>query len=411
MTIHPQNHRNTSASLRANNARIHPGSAAPRFTGTIDELVANLKPAQPLYVLRPQVLTRTAREFTALFPGDVMYAVKCNPEKTVLQTLYKAGVKSFDVASIEEVRLAAKAAPKAKLYFMHPVKAPEAIREAYSAYGVRAFAVDTQEELFKILQETGLAPDLELFVRIALPKNGSAAIDFRVKFGAMPEDAATLLQQCRPVVSRLGISFHVGTQTTNPAVFARAVNIAADVMMKSGVKVDVVDVGGGFPVSYPGQAAPPPLEQYMKSIAGALKKCGLSDIPLLCEPGRALVAASTSLVVRVEQRRGDLLYINDGTYGGLFDAGRWLNLRYPVRRVGGGDASHETAPFRFAGPTCDSLDMMAGPFDLPSGIKTGDWIEIGNTGAYSRGLRGNFNGFGGAQTVALHEPSGAELSV
>lgn len=405
-----QHNNNHASPVRATSARGGFQSVAPRFTGSADELVASLKPAQPLYVLRPELLARAAKEFTSLFPGEVMYAVKCNPERTVLQTLYKNGVKSFDVASIEEARLARRAAPKAKLYFMHPVKSPEAIREAYAVHGVRAFVLDTQEELYKILQETDLAPDLELFVRLSLPKNGSAAIDFRAKFGVLPEDAPVLLQKCRPVAAKLGICFHVGTQTVNPGVYARAVNIAADVMMKSGVTVDVLDVGGGFPATYPGQAAPPPLTQFMKSITGALKKCGLSGIPLLAEPGRALVANSTSLVVRVEQRRGDLLYINDGTYGGLFDAGRWLNLRYPVRMIRpAGESSAEILPFRFAGPTCDSLDMMAGPFDLPADIKTGDWIEIGNTGAYSRGLRGNFNGFGGSQTVALYERSGAEL--
>lgn len=409
MTIHSQNNR--TSSFRAETRNRVPSLSIAQFTGSVDDLVSELKPQHPLYVLRPQVLAQTARDFAALFPGDVMYAVKCNPEKAVLQTLYKNGIKSFDVASIEEVRLTAKAAPKARLYFMHPVKSPEAIREAYEVHGVRAFVLDTQEELFKILRETDLAHDLELFVRMALPKNSSAAIDFRTKFGAMPDDVVLLLQQCRPVAARLGVCFHVGTQTMNPSVYARAINIAAGVIAKSGVKVDVLDVGGGFPVSYPGQAAPPSTAQYIKAIVGAIKKCGLSGMPLLSEPGRALVAGSTSLVVRVEQRRSDLLYINDGTYGGLFDAGRWLNLRYPVRMIrGNGELHHdETLPFRLAGPTCDALDMMAGPFDLPADIRTGDWIEIGNAGAYSRGLRGNFNGFGKSAAIALYEPSGAEL--
>lgn len=403
MTTYPQNNRTQTARVPARGF----SSSTPRFTGGIDDLVAEMKPVQPLYVLRPEQLARTAKEFTALFPGEVMYAVKCNPEKAVLQTLYKNGVKSFDVASIEEVRLAAKVAPKAKLYFMHPVKAPESIREAYAVHGVRAFVLDTQEELYKILQETDLAPDLELFVRLALPKNREALTDFSSKFGALPEDAMQLLQKCRPVAAKLGLSFHVGTQTTNPAVYARAIDTAMDVILKSGVKLDMLDVGGGFPVSYAGMAHPP-LAQYMKTIAFAFKRCGLRDVQLLCEPGRALVAGSVSLVVRVEQRRGDLLYLNDGTYGGLFDAARWSGLRYPVRLIGG-SGNTGVEPFRFAGPTCDSLDMMDGPFELPADIKTGDWIEIGNAGAYSRGLRSNFNGFGQAQTVALYDRSGAEL--
>jgi len=404
MTIHSQSNRISSprAALRSG----IPSSSVAQFTGSIDDLVSELKPQHPLYVLRPQALAQAARDFSALFPGDAMYAVKCNPEKAVLQTLYKNGIRSFDVASLEEVRLAAKATPKARLYFMHPVKAPEAIREAYAVHGVRAFVLDTQEELFKILRETDLAHDLELFVRMSLPKNSSAAIDFRTKFGATPEDVALLLQQCRPVAARLGVCFHVGTQTMNPSVYARAINMTAAVIAKSGVRVDALNVGGGFPVPYPGRAAPPSTAQYIKTITGAMKKHGLSGMPLLSEPGRVLVAGSSSLVVRVEQRRDDLLYINDGTYGGLFDAGRWLNFRYPVRliRPGAVLAHPETQPFRLAGPTCDSLDMMPGPFDLPADVRTGDWIEIGNAGAYSRGMRGNFNGFGKSDIVALYDP-------
>ncbi|HEY8191422.1 MAG TPA: type III PLP-dependent enzyme [Alphaproteobacteria bacterium] len=410
MTIHHPNDRRTAPRTAGTRGFT---SVIPRMNGTVDAVVADLKPHLPLYVMRPEQLARTAKEFTALFPGDVMYAVKCNPEKAVLQILYKNGVRSFDAASIEEVRLVAKIAPKAKIYFMHPVKSPEAIREAYAVHGVRAFVLDTKEELYKILQNTDLAGDLELFVRMALPKNSEAQIDFSAKFGVLPEDAIELLQQCRAVASKLGLSFHVGTQSTNPAVYAKAIDTAAGVVMKSGVKIDVLDVGGGFPVSYPGLEHPP-LAQYMKVIAQAVKDSGLEGIPLICEPGRALVAASVSLVVRVEQRRGDLLYLNDGTYGGLYDASQWAGgLRYPVRmiRKGGEDAIVHPGltAFSFAGPTCDSLDMMEGPFMLPADIRTGDWIEISNAGAYSQGLRSNFNGFGRALTVALYERSGAEL--
>jgi len=405
MTTYPQNNRVSRTPRRSFAASTR------RFTGSIEDLVATLKPQHPLYVLRPEDLARTAREFTDLFPGDVMYATKCNPEKIVLQTLYKSGVKSFDVASIEETRLAAQAAPKAKLYFMHPVKSPEAIREAYEVHGVRAFVLDTQEELYKILQQTNFASDLELFVRMSAPKNGDASIDFSSKFGAAPDDTALLLQQCRPVAVRLGLCFHVGTQTISPAPYVLAINMAATVIGKSGVKIDFLDIGGGFPATYPGQTTPSPLPQFMKSIVNALKKCGLSKIPLLAEPGRALVANSTTLVVRVEQRRDDLLYINDGTYGGLFDAGPTLNQRFPVRLIRWEGVQHpQTLPFRMTGPTCDALDMMAGPFELSTDIKTGDWIEIGNAGAYSRGLRGNFNGFGESKMVALYERSSADVS-
>ncbi|PZP52900.1 MAG: hypothetical protein DI586_11560, partial [Micavibrio aeruginosavorus] len=164
----------------------------PAYQGTLDEAVAELIPVLPLYVTRPDELAADASKFVNLFPGDVLYAVKCNPERHVLQGLAKAGVRNFDVASLEEIKAVKKVAPKAKLYYMHPVKSPEAIRAAYFEHGVRAFVLDSKDELYKIMRETNLASDLELFVRLALPKNKKAMIDFSSKFGALPNEAAEL---------------------------------------------------------------------------------------------------------------------------------------------------------------------------------------------------------------------------
>jgi ornithine decarboxylase len=370
---------------------------------TVDEAVEQLRPERPLYVLWPERIEDTARRFRKAFPGETMFAVKTNPDKAVLRHLNRAGIHTFDVASIEEVRLLRRTLPKARLFFMHPVKSPEAIREAYFTHGIRHFVLDTEDELFKIMRETGLATDLTLFVRLSLPKNDAAAIDFSGKFGIAPKEAAALLAKCRPVARGLGICFHVGTQTIDPAVYTRAVGVAAKVIKNCGVKIDLLDIGGGFPVPYPGQE-PPAIETFVAAITAATKEHGLDHIPLLAEPGRALVAESGSLVVRVELRKGDTLYINDGTYGGLFDAGCALHSRFPVRGIRpGGEFSKEFKEFRFAGPTCDSLDMMEGPFVLPADICMGDWIEIGNIGVYSQGMRTNFNGFGIADTISLSE--------
>jgi ornithine decarboxylase len=286
---------------------------------------------------------------------------------------------------------------------MHPVKAPEAIREAYFEHGVRDFVLDSADELYKILRETELAADLYLFVRLALPKNGKAAIDFSSKFGAMAQDAVDLLKLCRPVAARLGLAFHVGTQSLDPAVYGRAVGKAGDVIRTADVVVDALDIGGGFPVSYIGEIAPETTACF-DSLKKALAREKLSHLTLMAEPGRILVAEAASLIVRVEARRGDTLYINDGIYGGLFDAGPLLKVKYPVRAVSCDLPFAEgVMPFRLMGPTCDSLDMMPGPFYLPADIGEGDWIEIGNTGAYSAALRGNFNGFGRADQIFLHE--------
>ncbi len=385
------------------NPKLRVSSDSAKFSGTVEDIVAELRPAIPLYVIRPEKLVSAALTFRSGFRGEIMYAVKCNPDPNVIRTLYKAGIKAFDVASIEEVRLVRKLYPRAKLYFMHPVKAREAIREAYFAHGVRAFSLDSLDELHKILNETDLAGDLELFIRLALRKNKQASIDFSGKFGILPQDAVDLLRQCRQVSQRLGLAFHVGTQSAEPEVYARAVRTAAEVIKKSGVVVDALDVGGGYPVDYAGQGVPD-VSVFLDTIRQAVSACGLGNIALLCEPGRALVAHAGSLVVRVEHRRGNTLYINDGTYGGLFDAAAWLKTRYPVRGIRvDSPMSAERQNFRLAGPTCDSLDMMEGPFELPADIEEGDWIEIARTGAYSSGLRSNFNGFGKSGTVLLFE--------
>lgn len=385
------------------NPRI-PGSLrtpAPR----IDAQIRALAPQKPLYVFDAGRLAQSYRRFCAGFGGEVAYAVKCNPHPAVLQVLAEEGIAAFDVASIAEIRAARAAAPQAKLFFMHPVKAPEDIAAAYYDYGVRAFVLDHVDELYKILRATELAQDLELFVRLGLPKNGKAALDFSSKFGALPDEAAALLKACRPVCRKLGLAFHVGTQNTDTGAYARAVAVAAAVINTADVPVDVLDLGGGFPARYLERT--PSLSAIFQEIRSALLLHNLHHMQLMAEPGRALVADCMSLIVRVEQRRDDLLYINDGVYGGLFDAGPSLRWRYPVRRIAreaGQTETGITTDFRFAGPTCDSIDMMEGPFILPDEIRAGDWIEIRQAGAYSQCLRTDFNGFGEAGFLALDMP-------
>jgi len=371
------------------------------YLGTTAELINEARPAYPLYLLRPDKVAARVRQFLNGFPGQPMYAVKCNPEKAILQTMVKAGLRNFDCASIDEIRLIRKVSPKATIYFMHPVKSRESIREAYHVHGVRAFVLDCVDELYKILQETDLAPDLELFVRLAIPKSKASVLDLTGKFGANPAEAVDLLQRCRPVSVKLGMSFHVGSQCMQPERYTKAINLSANVVKASGVKLDVLDVGGGFPSTYPNMV-PPPFENYMDAIRNAVARNRMSGIELLCEPGRGLVADSGSIVVRVEQRKGDLLYLNDGTYGSLFDAGGQIQTIFDVRmHRPEGTVTGPNAPFRFAGPTCDSIDMMQGPFMLPETIGEGDWIEIRNAGAYCANMQTRFNGFGQTTLVIM----------
>ncbi len=376
---------------------------------SIDAVVARTRPSDPLLCLRPAVIAGAARRFVDLFPGDVLYAVKCNPEPRVLRALWAGGVRHFDCASLAEVALVRKQLPAAEVHFMHPVKSRRAIRDAFNVYGVTDFVFDSADELAKILQETvpvgvvGDPPLLGLFVRLALPKGG-AVYDLSGKFGA-PLDAATeLLRAARPHAARLGIVFHVGSQCLEPDAYARAIALAGGTIANCGVPVEIVDVGGGFPVSYP-DMTPPPLTDYVAAI-----EAGAAALPigvrLWAEPGRALVAEGGSVVVQVQLRRGDTLYINDGVYGNLSDAGD-LGFRFPARRIRLGkadDAIEEVADFALLGPTCDSADRMRGPFRLPADMREGDWVELGQLGAYGACLCTGFNGFGRAELIEVADP-------
>jgi ornithine decarboxylase len=213
-----------------------------------------------------------------------------------------------------------------------------------------------------------------------------------------------LLFAARQASDALGICFHVGSQAMSPAAFAAAMERVRDAIVEAAVTVDIVDVGGGFPSVYPGME-PPPLETYFEVIHKAFESLPISySAELWCEPGRALCAEYASLVVRVEKRRGDQLYINDGAYGALFDAAH-LGWRFPVALVREGGSETRPMAFSFYGPTCDDLDHMAGPFMLPADVGAGDYIEIGMLGAYGCAMRTGFNGFGAdLKAVAADEP-------
>ncbi len=364
-------------------------------------LIEQAQPSLPTYLLDLDHIAGQARIFLNNFDGTTMFAVKTNPCPQVIDALYRSGVQAFDVTSIPEIELVKSIAPDADLYFMHTIKAPEAIRAAYFDYGIRRFSLDHMDELEKILNNTNNAQDLELFVRTALPRNDDASIDLSCKFGALPDEAIPLLQKTREHAQKLGICFHVGTQTSNAASYGNAINIIKALIKNSGISIEMLDIGGGFPVPYEGEDVPS-IENCLDVVKTALHHADLDHLELLAEPGRCLVAQGGALIVRVELRKGDLLYLNDGTYGGLFDAGPMLKTPFPVEghRVHG-TFDEQLSAFSFAGPTCDSLDMMEGPFMLPADIKTGDWIEIKNTGAYSQSLRTDFNGFGTAHTVFI----------
>jgi ornithine decarboxylase len=377
------------------------GLASPRSTALSGIDIAAQRPVQPVTLTRPHAASRAARFFVEKFPGRSMYAVKANPSPDLLQILWDSGVTHYDVASIAEVRLVASTLPEATLCFMHPVKAEEAIAEAYFAHGVRVFSLDSIEELDKIVAATKGAEDLTLCVRLRVSSDHSK-LSLASKFGAGPGESKELLMATRQVADALGICFHVGSQAMSPEAYANAMERVRAAIVEAGVTVDVIDVGGGFPSSYPGME-PPPLERYFATIHRAFESLPISySAELWAEPGRALCAEYSSIIVRVEKRRGNELYINDGAYGALFDAAH-IGWRFPVRLLREPDSNARDVEFSFYGPTCDDLDHMAGPFPLPADIAAGDYIEIGMLGAYGAAMRTAFNGFGSDQTVIVDD--------
>ncbi len=381
-------------------------ATAPSGSLTVAD-IARQRPVEPVTLLRPHAAERAARFFVEKFPGKSLYAVKANPSPELLQILWQSGVTHYDVASLGEVRLVAQVLPEATLCFMHPVKAEEAIAEAYFDHGVRTFSLDTLDELEKIIRATNGAADLNLLVRLRVSSDHSK-LSLAAKFGAEPQEVRALLFAARQAADALGICFHVGSQAMTPAAYSEAMDRVREAIVDAAVTVDIVDVGGGFPSTYPGME-PPPLEAYFTVIHNAFEALPISySAELWCEPGRALCAEYASVLVRVEKRRGSELYINDGAYGALFDAAH-IGWRYPVKLLRDTPSRARDLAFSFYGPTCDDLDRMAGPFELPSDVNAGDYIEVGMLGAYGCAMRTGFNGFGVVDRVIVTDEPMATL--
>ena len=358
----------------------------------VDELVNELKPDYPVYCIRPESIKKSTKFFKDNFPGKVLYAVKTNPNEQLIKQIISNGIEDFDVASLNEIKLISKIKPEANLYFMHTIKSKESIASAYFNYGVRNFALDHKDELRKILEATNKAKDLNLFVRIAI-SNEHAEIDLSRKFGALPSEALGLVRLCKEHSKKLGISFHVGSQCMHKISYSKGIREIGNIIKKTKIIPDFINVGGGFPSLYP-DLNPEPLINYLDEIKTSLQNLKLPKLPkIICEPGRAIVAESGSTIVKVILRKKHNLYINDGTYGSLFDAGV-PNFVLPTKMITNGRIhSKKLTSFRFFGPTCDSIDYMKGPFLLPNNIKEGDYIELGQLGAYGLTFRTKFNGF------------------
>jgi len=359
---------------------------------SVDELVNNVRPVDPIYCIRKNSIKTACSWFKNNFPGNIIYAVKTNPNEKVIKYIFESGINQFDVASINEIKLIKKIYPEAKAYYMNTIKSREHIKEAYFKYKIRDFALDTKDELQKIIEATENAKDLTLYVRVSI-SNEHAEIDLSQKFGALPSEALGLLRLAKAHAFKVGLSFHVGSQCMHPISYAKGIRDLGVIIKKTKILPDIINVGGGFPSIYP-DLTPQPLEDYINEIKKAFNNLKLENKPkLMCEPGRVLVAESGSAIVRVVLRKKQKLYINDGTYGSMFDAGV-PNFVLPTRMIPNGRmTSKKLTSYSLYGPTCDSIDYMKGPFILPNNLKEGDYIEVGQLGAYSLTFRTKFNGF------------------
>ena len=359
---------------------------------SVDDLIGQLKPSKPVYCIRRSSIRIASKFFQKKFPGKILYAVKTNPNPIVLKTIIDSGITEFDVASIKEIDQIKKIKSDAKCFYMHTVKDRESIKEAYFKYGVKSFSLDSKDELIKIIESTEHAKDLELFVRVSV-SNEHAEIDLSKKFGAITSEAIGLLRLTNQYAHKVGLSFHVGSQCMHPISYAKGILEIRNIIKKTKIVPDFINVGGGFPTIYP-DLIPQSLDNYINEIKKGLDDLKLDKFPqIICEPGRAIVAESGSTIVKVVLRKKQKLYINDGTYGTLFDGGV-PNIVYPSRLITNGRViSKKMTPFDFYGPTCDSMDYMKGPFILPNNIKENDYIELGQLGAYGLTFRTDFNGF------------------
>ena len=361
---------------------------------SVENLVNQLRPNKPVYCIRKNSILSASKYFQKKFPGKILFAVKTNPHSEVIKTIIKSGIEEFDVASIEEIKAVRKFSQTAKCSFMHTVKSRESISEAYFKYGIKTFALDTKDELIKIIESTSNAKDLELFVRVSV-SNEHAEIDLSKKFGALNSEASGLLRLAKNHSKKIGLSFHVGSQCMHPISYVKGINEIGNIIKKTKIIPDYINVGGGFPTIYP-DLIPQSLDNYFDEIKKGLKNLKIKNLPeIICEPGRALVAESGSTIVRVNLRKKQKLYINDGTYGTLFDAGT-PNIVFPSKMIKDSSnkiISKKLTAFDFYGPTCDSMDYMKGPFLLPNNIKENDYIELGQLGSYGLTFRTQFNGF------------------
>ena len=353
------------------------------------------------FALDVNLVRERTKFFAKSFNGRVLYAVKANPLTEIMAAALEGGAYGFDIASIPEAQSTIALAPGNRSFYMNPVKDRADISLSYSSHGIRTYVVDHMAELDKLFDRLpGDDPDVTIFLRLAT-QNTSAIFDLSSKFGASPAQITEMAQVLSKKTSwRIGLAFHVGSQTIDTASFVEAITLAENTIVEAGVEFQALDVGGGFPGDYL-NSSNDSLEQTIAAINQTISQSSvLSKLEIYCEPGRALVQSCMSLFAKVQLRKTDMLYIAEGVYGGLLSSQNWLQFPAKAWRDGSPLAG-VTQEYTIFGPTCDSLDKLGFPYALPHDITEGDWVQFENIGAYSTSLRTTFNGFYTSEIVMV----------
>lgn len=357
------------------------------------EMIRNAQPENPVLFFAPSVVQANARRFIDGFPGMVTYAVKSNPGEEMIENLAAAGVRGYDCASGFEIDLIRRLAPDAAIHYHNPVRSRAEIAYAVEK-GVKSWSVDLRSELQKLIDMVP-ANGCEISVRFKLPVAG-AAYNFGAKFGATAEMAVDLLKVVAAAGFVPSITFHPGTQCTDPQAWAAYIREAAVIARNAGVTIARLNVGGGFP-SHRLEAVQPQLEAIFQTIDQVATEAFGADRPLLvCEPGRAMCGDAFTLAARVKSIRDGLhVFLNDGVYGTLTELPQ-IGIIDRIQVISPeGDLRRGKAQDRIVfGPTCDSVDRLPGEIPLPGDMQEGDYLIWHGMGSYSVVTNSRFNGFG-----------------
>lgn len=351
------------------------------------------RPEDPVMFFAPALVQASAKHFLSGFDGLVTYAVKANPMEDVIDSLAAAGLRGYDCASPYEIDLIRKQAPDAAIHYNNPVRSRAEIAHALSQ-NIKSYSVDSQSELQKLMEI--LPPEgCEISVRFKLPVAG-AAYNFGAKFGATAELATTLLRDVAAAGFVPSLTFHPGTQCTDPATWEIYIRTAAQIADEAKVRIARLNVGGGFP-NHRLNGVEPALDETFALIKRVTAEAFPDQRPaLICEPGRALCGDAFTLAAQIKSvRDGEHIFLNDGIYGSLAE----LTLVGTIDRIKvlspeGVERSGPTSSRIIFGPTCDSVDRLPGELNLPDSLKEGDYLIMHGMGAYSVVTNSRFNGFG-----------------